>query len=201
MRIGMLRLCALALAVLPGLLGGCAAPPPKAAFVAYGEAGSFGYSETRLADNLYQVTYVTPLLRASGDAGTEAPELSDQKQQAYELAMWRAAQLAQRAGFPAFKIENESRDASVVVRTEPDYVPPPTPFWRFYGPGPFYRPYPVYGYPYGYTSYSTRAVATITAQLRVRLLTAMANEAIDSKATESQLASRYAKATYPATIY
>ena len=195
------RLYALALAVLPILAGGCAAPPPKPAFVAYGESGSFGYSDTRLADNLFQVTYVTPLLRAPADSADPAPDLADQKQQAYELALWRAAQVAQQGGFPAFRIENESRDASVVVRTEPEYVPPPTPFWHYYGAGPFYRPYPVYGYPYGFTSYSARAVATITAQLRVRMLTAMADEAIDSKATEIQLASRYAKATYPATAY
>ena len=41
----------------------------------------------------------------------------------------------------------------------------------------------------------------ITAQLRVRMLHAMAADAIDSKATEMQLAERYGKTTYPATVY
>ena len=200
MRTGIGRLCLLGIAILPAL-GGCAAPAPKTAFVAYGDAGSFGYSDTQLGDNLYQVTYVTPYLRASSDAAGQEAELAQQKQQAYELALWRAAQLAQKAGFPAFQVENQSRDATVTVRAEPDFVPPATPFWHYYGPGPFYRPYPVYGYPYGHTSYTERAVAMITAQLRVRMLHAMAADAIDSKATEMQLAERYGKTTYPATVY
>ena len=200
MRTGIARLCLIAIAVLPAL-GGCAAPEPKTAFVAYGDAGSFGYSDSQLSDNLYQVTYVTPYLRTSSDTAGQEAELAQQKQQAYELALWRAAQLAQKAGFPAFQIENQSRDANVVIRAEPDFVPPSTPFGHYYGPGPFYRPFPVYGYPYGHTSYTERAVAIITAQLRVRMLHAMEADAIDSKATETQLASRYGKATYPATVY
>ena len=201
MRLGKITRCAVAALALAMLTGGCAAPPPKTAFVAYGDAGSFGYSESKLADDLFQVTYVTPFLRTSTDAAGREAELAQQKRQAYELALWRAAQLAQKDGFPAFKIENQSNDADVVVRSEPDYVPPPTPFSHYYGPGPLYRPYPVYGYPYGYTSYTARAVATITAQLTVRMLGAMADGAIDAKATETQLASRYGKTTYPATVY
>ena len=197
----MIRLCVLAVAALPVLVGGCAAPEPKPAFMAYGQAGTFGYSDTKLGDDLYQITYVTPFLRTATDAAGREAELAQQKQQAYELALWRAAQLAQKNGFPALQIENQSRDADVVVRAEPDFVPPPTPFWHYYGPGPFYRPSPVYGYPYGHTSYTDRAVAMITAQLRVRMLPAMGPDAIDAKATETQLAARYGKTTYPATVY
>jgi hypothetical protein len=201
----MSHLCALAIVALSMLTVGCAAPPPKTAFVAYGDAGNFGYSDTRLGDNLYQVIYVTPFLRTATDAPGREAELAQHKQQAYELALWRAAQLAQKGGFPAMQIENQSNDTNVVVRSEPAYTPPPTPISYFYGPGPLYRPYPIsgfsYGFPYGYTSYNRYAEATITAQLRVRMLNAMADGAIDAKATEAQLASRYGKATYPSTTY
>src|SRR5882724_4095693 len=172
MRIGTTSCRALVIVALALLAGGCATPPPKAAFVAYGTAGTFGYSDTRLGDDLYQVTYVTPYIRTATDEAGRAAELAQQKQQAYELALWRAAQVAQKAGYPAMQVEKQSNDADVEVRSEPDFSPAPTPFTSYYGVGPYYRPYPVYGYPYpnSYTGYSRRAAAIITAQLRVRLL-------------------------------
>jgi hypothetical protein len=201
----MTQLCALAIVGLTMLTAGCAAPAPKTAFVAYGDAGNFGYSDSRLGDNLYQVTYVTPFLPTATDAAGRDAEIAQQKQQAYELALWRAAQLAQKGGFPALQIENHRNDANIFIRSEPDYVAAPTPLSAYYEAGPLYRPYPIsgfsYGFPHGYTSYTRHAVATITVQLRVRMLQAMADGAIDSKATEAQLASRYAKATYPSTPY
>src|SRR5262249_18830993 len=133
-------------------------------------------------------------------ADSRAAELEQQKKQAYELALWRAAQVAQKAGYPAMQIEKENNDASVLVRSEPDFSPAPTPFWYYYGTGPIYRPYPVHGYTYGYTGFTRQAVATITAQLRVRLLHTLSKDDIDTKATETQLAIRYAKTTYPATV-
>ena len=195
----MTHLCALAIVGLTMLTAGCAAPAPKTAFVAYGDAGNFGYSDTRLGDNLYQVTYVTPFLPTATDAAGRDAEIAQQKQQAYELALWRAAQLAQKGGFPALQIENQSNDANVEVRSDPDFGPAPTPFYYNYGTGPYYRPYPVYGYPWGYTGYTRRAAAIITVQLRVRLQHDVTKDGIDTKATETQLASRYAKTTYPPT--
>ena len=199
MRIGAILCRALVFVAMPLLAAGCATPEPKPAFVAYGTAGTFGYSDTRLADDLYQVTYVTPYIRTATDEAGRAAELAQQKQQAYELALWRAAQLAEKAGYPAMQVENQSNDANVELRSEPDFSPAPTPLYYNYGTGPYYRPYPVYGYPWGYTGYTRRASAIITAQLRVRLLHDVTKDAIDTKTTETQLASRYAKTTYPPT--
>jgi len=105
MRIGASPLRVLAIVALSLLAAGCATPPPKPAFVAYGTAGTFGYSDTRLADDLYQVTYVTPYIRTATDEAGRTAELAQQKQQAYELALWRAAQLAEKAGYPAMQVE------------------------------------------------------------------------------------------------
>src|SRR5262245_20972095 len=199
MRFGTTSCRVLAIVALSLLAAGCATPEPKPAFVAYGTAGTFGYSDTRLSDDLYQVTYVTPYIRTATDEAGRTAELAQQKQQAYELALWRAAQLAEKAGYPAMQVENQSNDANVVLRSEPDFGPAPTPLYYNYGLGPYYRPYPVYGYPWGYTGYTRQAAAVITAQLRVRLLHDVTKDAIDTKATETQLASRYAKTTYPPT--
>ena len=206
---------ALAVAViLPGLLAACAAPEPRPAFVAYGDSGNFGYSETRLAEDSYQVTYVTPYVQASADPQARDAELADQKNKAYELALWRAAQLAEKAGYPAFAIENESRDADVTVRTQPTFSQPYDPLWNYYDNGPPYQQSPFYGsYPSqsgtgyyhqgtnSYNAYAASAVATITAQLRVHLLKEAATGSLDSKATATQLAARYGSATYPASSY
>src|SRR5260221_5950709 len=102
---------ALAVVVLALLAAGCATPPPKPAFVAYGTAGTFGYSDTKLSDDLYQVTYVTPYIRTATDEAGRAAELAQQKQQAYELALWRAAQLAQKAGEPPLQGEEHRNEA------------------------------------------------------------------------------------------
>src|SRR5260221_9040721 len=102
---------ALAVVVLALLAAGCATPPPKPAFVAYGTAGTFGYSDTKLSDDLYQVTYVTPYVRTATDEAGRAAELAQQKQQAYELALWRAAPLAGESGSPAVEGEDQNKDA------------------------------------------------------------------------------------------
>jgi hypothetical protein len=209
------RSAALAAAlILPGLVAACAAPEPKPAFVAYGQHGNFGYTETRLAEDSYQVTYVTPYVPASADPKARDSQLADQKNKAYELALWRAAQLAEKAGYPAFTVENESRDADVTVRTQPSFSQPYDPLWAYYGNGPAYQQSPFYGsYPYrtgssyyhqgtnSYNAYDAQAVATITAQVRVRLLKEAAAGSLDSKATATQLAERYGSATYPASSY
>jgi hypothetical protein len=209
------RLAALAAALLlPGWLAGCASPAPKPAFAAYGQSGNFGYSETRLADDAYEVTYVTPYVPTSADPGQRDAALADQKGKAYDLAVWRAAQLADKAGYPAFVVENESRDADVTVRTQPVFPNTYNPLWNYYNNGPVYQTSPFYGNPayqsgsgyyhYGrdsYNSYGQQAVATITAQIRVRLVKEATSGSLDSKATETQLAARYGSATYPASSY
>src|SRR5437773_3638353 len=127
MRIAASPLRVLVIVALSLLAAGCATPPPKPAFVAYGSAGTFGYSGTKLSDDLYQVTYVTPYIRTATDEAGRAAELAQQKQQAYELALWRAAQLAGKGGYPARQVENPSNDAHVELRRDPDLGPGPTP--------------------------------------------------------------------------
>ena len=81
MRIAASPLRVLVIVALSLLAAGCATPPPKPAFVAYGSAGTFGYSDTRLSDDLYQVTYVTPYIRtATDEAGRAVHRLASQSE-------------------------------------------------------------------------------------------------------------------------
>src|SRR6185295_11353291 len=64
--------------------------PPVAAMVPQSTNGVFGYSDKMVAPDLYEVTYVSPRLRATQDAD-DAHGLAGEKQRVYDLALWRAA--------------------------------------------------------------------------------------------------------------
>lgn len=180
-------------------LAGCASRQlPQPAMVAMGQFGDFGYAERRLAEDRYEVSYTTPLLRTSTSSGERSREVEVQKEQARDLALWRAAQLAQRAGYAALRIDSDNRDADVTIRRESDPFdrPYPYPYPYLYGRGewPFYSPY--YGPGYGY-GYRTEATARITSTLRVTFLRQPTDDSLDAAATVKDLSARYASATYP----
>jgi len=187
-------------------LGACANPPPPAlpAMVARSANGDYGYAETAGGPDLYTVTYVTPSLPAPGDPANDYG-LGGQKQRAYSLALWRAAQLAIEKGYPAFRVENESRDVNVTLT--PPAAPPPyltTPLRTALGPPCRWD----CGNPIGYWDDSyfnprydewyirSRASGRVVATLTVRLLPTMADGAQDAAATEKQLRATYAAATF-----
>jgi hypothetical protein len=95
---------------------------------------------------------------------------------AHDLALWRAAQLAQERGKAGLKIDNEKRDSDVEVQRRSYYRPSPfyDPFWDPYD-DPFWpryrRPF-FHGYGYGYGGdwpYSYQQVRTATARAEITL--------------------------------
>ena len=177
--------------VLGALTAACAEQrkPVVAAMVPQSSNGVFGYTDKMVAPDLYQVTYVSPRLRATQDTD-EAHGLAGEKQRVYDFALWRAAQLAQEKGFPAFAVQHESRDVDVTVRRDPVYYPPPL----FFGPcrwggcgWPGYWPY----YPYDY-GYRTSAAGRITVNLTVKMLAEATPESLDTDATIERLSKAYA---------
>lgn len=186
------------LVVLGALTTACAEQrrPMVAAMVPQSTNGVFGYTDKMVAPDLYEVAYVSPRLRATQDAD-EAHGLAGEKQRVYDLALWRAAQLAQEKGFPAFAVQHESRDVDVTVRRDPVYYPPPP---LFFGPcrwdcgWPGYWPY----YPYDY-GYRTRAAGRITVNLTVKMLAEATPESLDTGATIERLRNAYASASFTMT--
>jgi hypothetical protein len=178
--------------------GGCATAPPRPAMVPFAETGSYGFSETQLAPDRYEVRYVSPRLRTSSIDPEDSGEIEAQRQRSFDLALWRAAELATREGFPAFTVEQDNRNVAVTVRTEP-VVSPFWPYHPFYGYdrfGRYYPGFPYYPYPYS-TGYRSRASVQATAVLKVQMLEEQTGDSYDAAATAARLREAYGNATYP----
>jgi len=179
----------LALAAALLLLSACSShEPTRAAMVPQTGDGDYGYSDRPLDATRYEVTYVSPRIRADVDSDADHG-LEVEKQRVYEFALWRAAQLADSKGYPAFKVAQESRDVDVTVNRQ-HTVPPP-----YFGPwGYRHWPYGPYGYwpydyDYGWPGYYTRTTASgrITVKLTVELLANAEPGAMDTAATLDRL--------------
>jgi hypothetical protein len=167
--------------------------PTRAAMVPQAAGGEYGYSDRPLGATRYEVTYVSPRLHASTDSDN-THGLESEKQRVYELALWRAAQLADEKGYPAFRVTQESRDVDVTVNRQRT-VPPP--FFGPYGYWP-YRRWPYYG-PYGYWPYAydydydwpaytrTTASGRVTVKLTVELLASAQEGGLDTTTTLDHL--------------
>src|SRR5262245_62093002 len=185
---------------------GCASKPPPTvpAMVAQGTRGDYGYAETAMAPDQYKVTYVSPSQSAHGEPEQDYG-LAGERQRAYDLALWRAAQIALEKGYPAFEVQNETRDVDLQI-AEPPAPPPylPAGLRTISGPpcrwdcerplGYWGDPYfsPVYDNWYRRAHSSGRASATLT----VKLLKQPTTGAQDAAATAERLRGLYASSTF-----
>ncbi|HET6161989.1 MAG TPA: hypothetical protein VFE34_26860 [Dongiaceae bacterium] len=156
--------------VLAASVAACTAPPPpKPAFVPLGQTGDFGYSDRDVGPDRIEVTYTGSSISVSSRAGRDDERVKAEQAKIHDLALWRAAQIADQRGMAAMKIENETRDTDVQVtqqyvqRVSPFYDP----FWhhRHYccGPSWFYDDYPYYYQPVRRAN--AQAVTTLIMQL------------------------------------
>lgn len=152
------RAAALALLLLAG---GCGMPYPL--YTPQEVARSYGYSEQALSDASYRVSYVVPSSTGfdTGPANRRA-HADAQVALAYDMALWRAADIALQKGFPAFAVTDRVNDVAADLRTD------------FYDPWPYrwhrrrypFDPYPYYPY-YAYDRTATiGAAVTLTVELR-----------------------------------
>jgi hypothetical protein len=163
-------------AVLLISLAACATPaPPKPAMVALGTSGDFGYSSKDLDGDLVEVNYRGDAVKVSASNPRDDSRTEMELDKAHDLALWRAAQIAQERGKPAFKVENERRYSDVEVQRRSYYRPSPfyDPFWDPYDDplGPrygFYRRPFLYGYGSDFP-YSYQQVRTATARAQITL--------------------------------
>jgi hypothetical protein len=164
-----LRLVAAVIAV--ALAGACATPPPKPAMVPLGQTGDFGYTQRDLGQDRIEVTYTGANIRVSSSEGREDSRVTAEQAKIHDLALWRAAQIADQRGMAGMRIENEARDTDVEVTRQ--YVQRVSPFgyahpyWHPHGyccgPGWFYDD-PFYYQPV------RRAYAQAVTTLTVKLL-------------------------------
>jgi hypothetical protein len=171
------------------LLAGCAPAPVYPLYTPVQVAGSFGYAEQRISAARYTVTYTAPVHRTDAFGGERRDQDADrQVVLAYDMALWRAAELALAHGYPAFRVAGRNNDVQVDVRHEAYFDP----FPRF-GHHHRYGRFP-HGYPRYYPSYAYLAAGvTLAVEFRRR----GAGDTFDARATRARLRAQYARATAP----
>jgi len=162
-------------------VGGCVIAPSVPLMVPLDAGADHGYSDTMLADRRYEVRYLTPPRRTALDPADRTADIEAARSLAYDLALWRAAAIAEVLGYPAFTVDQ--RDASVTVEItdqNPYYGP-------YYGDCRFAYPYCDYGYldrPYGYLR---DAWLQVEARLTVTLRSHSGRGTLDASATGEQM--------------
>jgi len=159
--------------VAAALVAACTTPPPpKPAMVPLGQTGEFGYSERDVGQDRLEVTYTGANIRVSSSEGRDDSRVKAEQAKIRDLALWRAAQIANERGMAAMRVENETRDTDVeVTRQYVQRVAPLRPYWGPYWGHPYYWGGPGWFYddPYYYDTVR-RAHAQSVTRLTVQLL-------------------------------
>ena len=149
-----------ALAALIGaaLLAGCVGAPPPPLLTPLAIAGSFGYAEAALGGDRASVTYIAPPRLTSPYGTARETDAQATRTLAFDMAVWRAAQLAEAQGFAGFRISDRRSD----VDTYPDPLSQPFDPWPCWECRRFGFPYyadPYRGSPFAYLQ--TRVTITV----------------------------------------
>lgn len=149
----------MALALLPT---GCATGPQLPLLTPIAVAGSFGYSEIRVSDDRYIVTYVAPPRLTSAYGTAREADAQAARTLAFDMAVWRAAQIAEAQGFAGFRIIDRRSDVDTYPAPFYDpWDPWPGPCWQCRRFG-----FPYYSDPFGYQPYAyVQARVTLTVQM------------------------------------
>lgn len=98
--------------VLAFALTACAALPTYPLLSPIAAAQNFGYAETKRGDDRYSVTYTTPTRASFAPAGPDADDADAARRLGYDMAVWRAAELASAGGFAGFHVSHRQADVS-----------------------------------------------------------------------------------------
>ncbi len=161
------RPAALAVLALAGVsLGSCAGGPSYPLLTPVDVARSFGFSDTRLPDGRYEVSYVAPAMQGFGYRYDQSPTEKQGKSLAFDMAIWRAAQIAEAQGFQGFSVADTKSNSDIQQRAA-YYDDPWGPAW---GPGPYWglrRP------PFGWGDYNPPETSV---QVEVKLAVTLSND-------------------------
>ena len=182
---------ALAGAIALLALGGCQSAPPQPLFQPLEAGAAFGYTERQTDDTHWEVTYAGPRYRSSSSDSKSGAENQAARDQSYDLALWRAAQIALEQKRPSFAVVTERRDvdrSTEVSRRYPGY-----PF------SPYGFRYPGYwGYwPWYYDDYTVRSYGEATVTLTIDLEPDAGARSFEAKETSDRLEAEYAFKTWP----
>ena len=98
--------------LIAAMLAGCAQVPPAPLYSPLATTRTFGYSEQPLSQTAVRVMYVTLAVRVNSSSQIEAVR-TERMALAYDLALWRAAELTLASGNPAFTVTDRQNDVDV----------------------------------------------------------------------------------------
>ena len=174
--------------VVFGALAACQTGPRLPLMSPLEEGGHYGYSERQLSENRYEVVYVGPSVRTWLDREKREVDVESARNLAYDLALWRAAELAKEHEFAAFTVEDRHSDVEVEIIDEGPWIP-------HYG-FRHHRQFGFYGihdYGLAYRSAWLQASATLT----VVMQTEVSEDGFDAAATAQRLKKKRPEALEP----
>ena len=150
--------------------------------------GGFGHSERQLSEHRYEVAYLGPRVRTWLERKKRAEDVERARNLVYDLALWRAAELATENEYAAFTVEDSRSDVEIEIIEE----------------GPFFPDYGLFHHHgYGYHGFHDYALGLRSAWLRAHgaLTVAMQPEvsgnAFDAAATVKRLREKRPEALAP----
>lgn len=176
-------------ALAAAVVAACQTGPTRPLMSPFDEREDFGYSERRLSDQRYEVSYQGPNKRTWVDRERRGEDIEEARGLTYDLALWHAAELTSENGFAAFTVED--RRSEIVVEIIED------------------APYPFYGYTdythgfhhlggHHFYAYPAPILRSAWLQARVSLTVDMMAEAaegaFDAEATAERLKAKHAGA-------
>ena len=172
-------------------IAGCAPEARHPLYTPLTLAESFGYSEQRLSETSYKVTYSAPVRRTYAYGREERKQETEERLAlAYDLALWRAAELALAHGYPAFEVSN--RDNSVQVDIRSDYYRHDPFLYHGHHFGHGFFPHHFYGF------YDRYAELAARVSIAVDFRAAPDGDRLDARATLKRLRAKYPDAAGPA---
>lgn len=154
--------------------------------------GEYGYADLPLGDNRFQVSYTGPSQRSLRSPDTIQQIRAAEYVQAYDFALWHAAQITLAEGYVGFRASNVRTNVDSMV--EPDYDPFYAPDWhpanRFGGPL-FGRYWGGYATPSPYVDTRTQIVIDVV------LLRSLASGDYDARQTIDRMVKTYPGAAGP----
>jgi hypothetical protein len=128
---------------IAGALSACESHPAPPLLSPIAVAGAYGYSDLALGDNRYQISYAGPSQRSLRAPSARETTVAAERTQAYDFALWHAAQVTLAQGFIGFRVSNVRTNVDTLAEDyEPFYGPPFYPYHRFWEPyGPYSGPY------------------------------------------------------------
>jgi len=172
-------------------LGACQSAPPQPLFRPLESGAAYGYTDRQIDETHWEVTYTGPRYRSSYGDNSRKDESEAARTEAYDLALWRAAQIALEQKKPRFAVVSERRDVdrSTQVDRYPSY-----PYYPYGYRRSFWGYWPNYNDDYSVRSYHD-AMVTLTIDLNPPATA----QAIDAKETADRLEAQYAFKTWRPT--